>query len=114
MAEPAVVSIFNTNLFDLSDSNFFPWGFVFIALGPFTWNIIARVEFRTHFLSRLCGSRLTANYVLAFYILAVGFYRDYRFTAAVASQPKLLELNTELVWWMGATFDTFGHLCACC
>jgi hypothetical protein len=92
------VSLLETNLFDFKDPNFFPWAFVFVAMGPFTWNIIARLEFHTHFLSKLFGSRLVANYVLAFYILGIGFYRDYCFTAAVASQPRVLELESDAVW----------------
>ncbi len=110
MVDPAVVSLFQTNLFDFADPNFFPLGFIFIALGPLTWNIIARIEFRTHFLSKLFGSRLVANYALAFYILAIGFYRDYRFTAAIGSQPKLLELDCEAVWWAGVACIALGQV----
>ena len=105
------VSIFATNLFALDDSNFFPWAFVAIALGPFTWNIIARLEYRTHFLSRIFGgNRLVANYVLAFYILAVGFYRDYAFTAAVSSQPKVLELSSVAVYAAGVGCMLVGQV----
>jgi phosphatidylethanolamine N-methyltransferase len=106
----STVSLFETNLFDLTDSNFFPWAFIFIAAGPFTWNIIARVEFHTHFLSKIFGSRLTANYVLAFYILAIGFYRDYCFTAAIASQPRVAELSSDAVWYIGAACIAIGQV----
>lgn len=114
----ASVSIFETNLFDLSDPNFFPWAFIFIAIGPFTWNIIARLEYKTRFFSNLPffrGNRVVANYVLAFYILGIGFYRDYCFTRALSTQPRVTELllevnNVPLFYYLGALCVAVGQV----
>ena len=56
------------------------------------------------------GNRLVANYALAFYILAVGFYRDYAFGLAVTSQPKVLELSTPQVYWFGVLCIAVGQV----
>ena len=105
------VSIYDCSLVDLQDFNFWPWAFIAILAGPLTWNIIARFEYKTRFLSNLFGgNRLVANYVLAFYILGVGFYRDYAFGVAIASQPKLAELSSDFFYYLGAACIGFGQL----
>ena len=38
------------------------------------------------------GSKKIANYILAFYIVGIGFYRDYCFHAAIETQPVLAEI----------------------
>ncbi len=75
----AVVSLFDAVLVNLRDP-LLHWAFLTACIGPFTWNIIARLQYYYGFLSGLFGgNKRVACYALAGYILAVGFYRDYSF-----------------------------------
>ena len=49
-----------------------------IIAAPVIWNILARIEYYTHLLTKLaCGSKYLGCYVLAAYIFSFSSYRDY-------------------------------------
>lgn len=58
-----------------------------IAFNPIFWNIVARAEFNTHFLTKICGGAKKGCYLLAFTIFSLGIYRDYVYHNALEQQP---------------------------
>ncbi|OJD12059.1 hypothetical protein AJ78_07288 [Emergomyces pasteurianus Ep9510] len=58
-----------------------------IAFNPIFWNIVARQEYRNHFLTRIFGSAHNGCYVLAFTIFSLGIIRDHLYNQALADQP---------------------------
>ena len=51
-----------------------------IFLCPLIWNILARLEYYTKFLTKLCGgNRYLACYLLAAWIIGFSFYRDAKY-----------------------------------
>lgn len=100
-----------------------------VNLGPFTWNIIARLEYTTSIFSRYLsiihtsshhdlsfispsyrivagGNKKIANYILAFYIVGIGCYRDYCFHNVIASQPVIAEVVNNPIF----LFISFGMI----
>ena len=60
-----------------------------IVLTPVIWNIIARLEYYTHILTKLfCGNKYYGCYALATYIFLFSAYRDYLFKQAIEAQPQ--------------------------
>ncbi|KAK2074498.1 hypothetical protein P8C59_008700 [Phyllachora maydis] len=60
-----------------------------IAFNPTFWNIVARQEYRTHFLTKLFGGRArTACYALAATIFSLGLLRDFLYERALRAQPS--------------------------
>jgi methylene-fatty-acyl-phospholipid synthase len=75
-----------------------------IPLCPLIWNILARAEFYTKILTKLAlGNRYLGCYLLATWIFCFSLYRDYLFSQAVASQPKLsfLKEHENLFYYIG-------------
>ncbi len=63
------MNLIEFNSFDL-------WYAAFIiAVIPFTWNIVARLEYRTHFLTNICGGAYRGCYFLAVLIFCASSYR---------------------------------------
>ncbi|KLJ08377.1 methylene-fatty-acyl-phospholipid synthase [Blastomyces silverae] len=58
-----------------------------IAFNPIFWNIVARQEYRNHFLTRISGGAYNGCYVLAFAIFSLGIFRDHLYNQALADQP---------------------------
>lgn len=58
-----------------------------IAFNPIFWNIVARLEYNTHFLTKICGNAKRGCYLLAFTIFSLGIYRDHVYHNALADQP---------------------------
>lgn len=59
-----------------------------ITFNPVYWNIVARLEYKTHFLTKIFGGLAKLGcYVLAFTIFTLGLYRDHVYNAALAEQP---------------------------
>ncbi|KAK3805951.1 MAG: phospholipid methyltransferase-domain-containing protein [Linnemannia elongata] len=60
-----------------------------IVFNPTFWNIVARKEYRTKFITRMFnGNGLYGCYALAATIFTLGLIRDAAFKYAVDSQPK--------------------------
>jgi phosphatidylethanolamine N-methyltransferase len=49
-----------------------------IIVAPIVWNILARIEYYTHLLTKLaCGNKYWGCYGLALYIFSFSLFRDY-------------------------------------
>ncbi|KAG7665744.1 OPI3 [[Candida] subhashii] len=78
-----------------------------IAFNPIFWNIVARLEYSTHFLTKLAGSAKRGCYLLAITIFGLGIYRDHVYHDALTSQPTYQPLIDSLLIKALAVF-TFG------
>ncbi|KAK4940017.1 Phosphatidyl-N-methylethanolamine N-methyltransferase [Elasticomyces elasticus] len=58
-----------------------------IAFNPIFWNIVARQEYRTHFLTKIFRSPYYGCYALALTIFGLGIFRDSLYKAALDEQP---------------------------
>ncbi|KAJ2716928.1 Phosphatidyl-N-methylethanolamine N-methyltransferase [Coemansia spiralis] len=68
-----------------------------ITFNPLFWNIAARREYRTHWLSSLCGGPRQGCYAIAATIFALGILRDVLFREALQQQPTLALFDNRLV-----------------
>lgn len=76
-----------------------------VAFNPIFWNIVARLEYRTHFLTKLAGGAKRGCYLLAVMIFSLGIARDVSFEIALRSQPVSPVLDQDVV-------KKVGKLCA--
>jgi len=60
---------------------------VAIAFNPIFWNIVARQEYNTHFLTKIFGSPHYGCYALAVTIFGLGAIRDSLYKTALEAQP---------------------------
>lgn len=60
---------------------------VLILFNPIFWNIVARLEHKTHFLTKLAGGAYRGCYILAAIIFSLGIYRDHVYHDALLQQP---------------------------
>ncbi|KAL1918212.1 uncharacterized protein VTP21DRAFT_3478 [Calcarisporiella thermophila] len=81
-----------------------------ILFNPIAWNIVARREHRTRFLTKLCGGPYQGCYVLAFLIFTMGLFRDYLYKNAIEHQPTLDLLGNPLIKAIGGTCIFFGAI----
>jgi len=81
------------SLGQLVDASHLDWVYFALflsALQPTWWNLVARAEYRTHFLTKLFGGRpYPACYFLAVLIFLTSSFRDWVVTRAIESQPTL-------------------------
>ncbi|EDO18007.1 hypothetical protein Kpol_1054p55 [Vanderwaltozyma polyspora DSM 70294] len=82
----------------------------FVAFNPIFWNIVARLEYSTHFLTKLAGSAKRGCYLLAMTIFSLGLVRDYFFEQALHNQFSSPYLQNEYVKMVGVTLFGFGQL----
>eukprot|EP00026_Physarum_polycephalum_P018849 Phypoly_transcript_20599.p1 GENE.Phypoly_transcript_20599~~Phypoly_transcript_20599.p1 ORF type:complete len:200 (+),score=22.01 Phypoly_transcript_20599:58-657(+) len=75
------------------------WAAAVIIFNPTWWNIVARSEHKTRFLTKIFGGPYSGCYFLALCIFALGIYRDKMFDKAIESQPQspLLDNNAVLL-----------------
>lgn len=88
---------------DITDEVFWQAAIV-ILLHPLFWNIIARLEYYTHIITKICRKREIGVCLLALWIFVIGIYRDALFVAAVRHQKRMPELHT-------FAFRATGELC---
>ncbi|KAJ9151419.1 Phosphatidyl-N-methylethanolamine N-methyltransferase [Pleurostoma richardsiae] len=82
-----------------------------IAFNPTFWNIVARREYRTHFLTRLFGGRArTACYFLAATIFSLGIVRDLLYERALRHQPSHPLLDTPAATYAGYALLAAGNV----
>lgn len=87
----------------------FLWSVATIIFNPIFWNFIARREYRTRFLTRLCfGSAYVGCYLLALCIFLLGVYRDKVFADALAAQPVWEALGNPLTQGLSALLYISG------
>ncbi|PKX94464.1 bifunctional phosphatidyl-N-methylethanolamine N-methyltransferase/phosphatidyl-N-dimethylethanolamine N-methyltransferase [Aspergillus novofumigatus IBT 16806] len=60
---------------------------LFILFNPLFWNIVARAEYRKHYLTRMFGSPYYGCYFLGFIIFTLGLARDHVYQLALQDQP---------------------------
>ncbi|GAB1215990.1 hypothetical protein ATERTT37_005190 [Aspergillus terreus] len=76
-----------TDFVDLSQQTL-QWSALSIAFNPIFWNIVARAEYRTHFLTRIFGGNpYYGCYFLAVTIFTLGIVRDHLYQQALELQP---------------------------
>ncbi|EFX01209.1 methylene-fatty-acyl-phospholipid synthase [Grosmannia clavigera kw1407] len=82
-----------------------------IVFNPTFWNIVARKEYRTHFLTRLFGGRArTACYFLAATIFSLGIVRDLLYERALRHQPTHPLLAAPKVAYGGYALLALGNV----
>ncbi|KAJ1642978.1 hypothetical protein J3B02_002430 [Coemansia erecta] len=82
-----------------------------ITFNPTFWNIAARREYHTHWISALFGGdRRKGCYAIATTIFSLGLIRDALFNAALAEQPTLALLEMPLVKLTAAALFASGML----
>ncbi|KAI5305728.1 Phosphatidyl-N-methylethanolamine N-methyltransferase [Ascosphaera pollenicola] len=64
-----------------------------IAFNPIFWNIVARKEHHTRFMTKICGGPRNGCYVLAFIIFSLGLIRDHLYKEALGDQPFFAPLH---------------------
>jgi len=65
-----------------------------IIFNPLSWNIVARLEYKTHWLTKLCGGPYRGCYFLAFCIFGAGVIRDQVYAMALERQKIFAPLET--------------------
>lgn len=58
-----------------------------IAFNPIFWNIVARLEYKTHILTKVTGGARNGCYLLALTIFSLGIYRDHVYFDSLQNQP---------------------------
>lgn len=82
-----------------------------IAFNPIFWNIVARLEFNTHFLTKITGGAYRGCYLLAFTIFSLGIYRDHVYHQALLDQPTFEPwLNSYLIKSLAVATFAFGNV----
>ncbi|XP_046566093.1 phosphatidylethanolamine N-methyltransferase-like isoform X1 [Haliotis rubra] len=86
------------------------FGLAALWLTPFTWNVVARLEYRTQFLTKLFGNPRLACTALALCIISATLYKSYRFKMAMDSQPRCILLQENWILWLGYFLIYLGVL----
>ncbi|KAJ2779634.1 hypothetical protein H4R18_003896 [Coemansia javaensis] len=82
-----------------------------ITLNPLLWNVAARREYRTHWITALCGGdKYRGCYAIAAAIFGMGLVRDALFKAALGAQPTLAALDAAPVRAAAALLVAAGML----
>lgn len=82
-----------------------------IAFNPIFWNIVARLEYNTHILTKIAGGARRGCYLLAFTIFSLGIYRDHVYHDALLAQPTFAPfVESALVKALAILSFSFGNL----
>lgn len=82
-----------------------------ISFNPIFWNIVARLEFKNHFLTKLTGSPYRGCYLLAATIFSLGIYRDSIYHGALLNQPTYEPwLDNTVVKSLAILLFSFGNI----
>ncbi|KAM9926171.1 hypothetical protein OXX59_003401 [Metschnikowia pulcherrima] len=82
-----------------------------ILFNPVFWNIVARLQHKTHFLSKAVGGAYNGCYLLAFTIFSLGIYRDHVYHDALLQQPTYAPLaDSTLVKALAMGTFGFGNI----
>ncbi|AEO58978.1 hypothetical protein MYCTH_2094032 [Thermothelomyces thermophilus ATCC 42464] len=82
-----------------------------IAFNPTFWNIVARREYRTRFLTRAFGGNSQrACYALAITIFSLGLLRDFLYERALRDQPSHPALEGPLAQYAAYALLGVGNL----
>ncbi|CCC67791.1 hypothetical protein NCAS_0A12330 [Naumovozyma castellii] len=95
---------------DIADASF-QLTLFFIAFNPIFWNIIARLEHSTHFLTQLAGNNAKRGcYILAIIIFSLGIGRDMVFQETLNHQESSVLLELPLIRNLGVASFLIGQL----
>lgn len=67
-----------------------------IAFNPIFWNIVARTEYKSKFISRIVGPKIGC-YLLAATIFSLGIYRDHVYQKALLEQPSYGPMASSMI-----------------
>ncbi|KAK3682532.1 phospholipid methyltransferase-domain-containing protein [Podospora appendiculata] len=81
-----------------------------IAFNPTAWNIVARKEYRTRFLTKFFGSGQAACYFLAISIFSLGLVRDFLYERALRAQPSHQLLEGTIPTFAGYALLACGNI----
>ncbi|KAK9463255.1 phospholipid methyltransferase-domain-containing protein [Lipomyces oligophaga] len=82
-----------------------------ILFNPTFWNIVARLEYKTHILTKIAfGKPYFGCYLLAVTIFSLGILRDYLYEQALRAQPTLAVLDTDIVKGVAAAIFIYGNV----
>ncbi|QEU59444.1 Opi3 [Kluyveromyces lactis] len=81
-----------------------------IAFNPIFWNVVARLEHSTHFLTKIAGSAKRGCYFLAATIFSLGIIRDYFYESALRQQPVSAMMTGDKFTYVGFAYIAFGQL----
>jgi methylene-fatty-acyl-phospholipid synthase len=85
------------------------YALLIVFLAPTIWNILARIEYNTHLLTKLaCGNKYWGCYMLAVWIFFFSLYRDYVFKAAMADQAVSVTLTNPYIKMFGGACIVYG------
>lgn len=75
--------------------NFYDWEFILttlmIIICPVTWNLVARFEFHTKYLSNLVGDNRLAADIFAHILIEMGIFRNYFYSRTIRHQSHMIE-----------------------
>ncbi|KAM7207334.1 phosphatidyl-N-methylethanolamine N-methyltransferase [Naviculisporaceae sp. PSN 640] len=97
------------HLVDFSQRSLFISAFA-IAFNPTFWNIVARREYRTKFITKFFGSAQRGCYALAITIFSLGLLRDFLYERALRDQPSHPALEGDLPTYIGYALLAVGNL----
>lgn len=82
-----------------------------IAFNPIFWNIVARLEYNTHFLTKVSGGARNGCYLLAATIFSLGIYRDFVYHDALDAQPSFQPfVNSQLIKGLAIICFSIGNV----
>lgn len=82
-----------------------------IAFNPTFWNIVARREYRTRFMTKAFGGNAQAAcYCLAATIFGLGLCRDFLYERALRHQPTHPLLETDVAKYLGYALIAGGNI----
>lgn len=82
----------------------------FIVFNPLFWNIVARLEYSTHFLTKSLGGARNGCYAFALTIFSLGLARDFYFHKAIESHITFQCLENEFVKGTGIAMAIVGQI----
>lgn len=92
------------------EDKWFKIALCFVAFNPIFWNIVARLEYRTHVLTKLAGGAKRGCYLLALTIFSLGIARDLSFEKALRAQPVSSLLDESYVKNIGRVCIGVGQV----
>lgn len=92
------------------DAPYFYSALLFIIFNPLFWNIVARLEYHTHFLTKIAGSPKRGCYFLAATIFSLGIARVLTFEKALRHQEVSPLLDTPKITNIGYAFLIVGQI----
>ncbi|GKZ96611.1 hypothetical protein CBS147343_7346 [Aspergillus niger] len=95
-----------SNFVDFSQPSL-QWAALSIAFNPIFWNIVARAEYRSHFLTRIFGNAYYGCYFLAVTIFSLGILRDHVYQVALEDQPYYAPVHQPV---LGGLLFAFGSV----